>query len=65
MKRISIFFIICFLLGCSTYKTSEDEPCLEWTTRDRIDEICTRYPYRLCFDYIVLETICLRRGKPA
>jgi len=65
VKRISVFSIICFLLGCSTYKTSEDEPCLQWTTRDRIDEICTRQPYRLCFDYVVLETICLRRGKPA
>ena len=44
------YCFICFLLGCSTYKTSEDEPCLQWTTRDRIDEICTRQPYRLCFE---------------
>jgi hypothetical protein len=65
VKHTSIFFVLCFLLSCSTYETSEGEQCLEWTTRDRIDEICTRQPYRLCFDYIVIETKCLRRGKLA
>jgi len=64
VKRTSIFFVCCLLLGCSSYpELAPDERCIEWVEQELIKQECTRYPYRTCIERTTFRLVCLRREK--
>ena len=57
---VAVLYACLILYGCATHEKGK---CLRWSTIETKKTHCTRSPYRVCFDEVTEQTVCIDREK--